>query len=138
MKFRSVICLGTVMLAISANVFGQTNFNVFWKNFKASVIKKDKNAVASLVKFPFSMPYGYKEIKTRTAFIKNYEKIFNGEADAAKCFPKVELIKDDAKTYSVYCGFKETPADTENAPIKYRFELTKTGWKFVGFDNINE
>jgi len=126
------------MLAASANVVGQTVFDAFWKNFKAAVVRKDRNAVAAFVKFPLSMPYGFKDVKTKAAFLKSYEQIFNGEADAAKCFPKAELNKDDAKTYSVYCGFKEAPDDLENTPIKYRFALTKTGWKLAGFDNINE
>ncbi|MDQ3375100.1 MAG: hypothetical protein M3521_14590 [Acidobacteriota bacterium] len=48
------------------------------------------------------------------------------------------MEKEDSKNYAVYCGFKETPNDTENTPIKYSFEFTKTGWKFAGLDNINE
>ena len=38
----------------------------------------------------------------------------------------------------IYCPFKETPDDRENAPIRFEFELTKSGWKFAGLDNINE
>lgn len=137
-KFRLTIYLGLILLATSINVAAQTNFDVFWKNFKTAVIKKDKTAVAALTKFPLYMPYGMKTVKTKADFLKRYDVIFNDEADAVKCFPTAEIIKNDAKNHSVYCGFKETPDDTENTPIKYRFELTKIGWKFAGFDNINE
>lgn len=137
MKFRAIF-LGFVLLSVSINAAAQTNFEMFWKSFKSAVIKSDKSAVAALTRFPFGMPAYQKTIRTKAQFLKKYDDIFNGEADAAKCFPKAEFIKDDAKTYSVYCGFKETPEDTENTPIKFYFELTKTGWKFAGLDNINE
>lgn len=138
MKFRLTILLILILLSASLNTAAQTDFATFWKNFKAAVVKADKNAVAALTRFPLSMPYGVKSVKAKTDFIKRYAEIFNGEADAAKCFPKAKAEKDDAKNYSVYCGFKETPNDTENTPIKYWFVLTKAGWKFAGLDNINE
>ena len=132
-----------VILLLSANSlnaesFRRTEIQIFWKNFKAAVEKGDKNALAAMTKFPLEMQYGVKSVKTKAEFIKRYKEIFSGEADAAKCFPKAALQKDDAKNYSVYCGFKETPNDTENTPIKYYFQLTETGWKFAGLDNINE
>ena len=40
--------------------------------------------------------------------------------------------------YEIYCPFKDTPNDWENAPICFLFESTKAGWRFVGLDNINE
>lgn len=138
MKFRLTIYLSLILLATSINVSAQTDFNVFWKSFKAAVVKADKTTVAALTKFPLSMPYGIKTVRTKADFLKRYKEIFNGEADAAKCFPKAKLIKDGTKNYIVYCGFKQMPDDMENMPIKYYFELTKTGWKFAGLDNINE
>lgn len=138
MKIRLTIYLSLILIATSVNVAAQTGFDDFWKSFKAAVVKGDKTTVSSLTKFPLSMPYGMKTVKTKADFLKRYQEIFKGEADAARCFPKAELIKDDAKNYSVYCGFKATPDDAENTPIRYLFELTKTGWKFAGLDNINE
>jgi hypothetical protein len=138
MKFRLTIPLSLILLTASVHVAAQTGFDDFWKNFKAAVVKGDKTAVAALTKFPLSMPYGMKTVRTKADFTKRYQEIFNGEADAAKCFPKAESVKDDAKNYSVYCGFKQTPNEKENKPIRYWFELTKTGWKFAGLDNINE
>jgi len=139
-KFGLAIFLYLVLSAISidATSHRQTDVQTFWKKFKAAVEKADKNAAAAMTKFPLSMPYGVKSVKTKADFLKRYKEIFNGEADAAKCFAKGKLVKEDSKNYAVYCGFKETPNDTENTPIKYSFELTKTGWKFSGLDNINE
>ena len=142
MKIKFVVtiflCLVSSAISIDATNHRQTDIQAFWKNFKAAIQKEDKNAVAALTKFSLSMPYGVKSVKTKADFLKRYKEIFNGEADAAKCFAKGKLEKEDSKTYAVYCGFKQTPNDTENTPIKYSFELTKTGWKFAGLDNINE
>lgn len=140
-KFSAAIFLLCVVFsAVSADAvnFKQTDVQTFWKTFKAAIAKNDKNALAEMTKFPLSMPYGAKSVKTRADFLKRYSEIFKGEADAAKCFPKAELEKENAKHYIVYCGFKATPNDAENKPIAYHFELTKTGWKFTGLDNINE
>ncbi len=134
----SFLCLVLSAISIDAASHRQTDVQAFWKNFKAAIEKGDKNAVAALTKFPLSMSYGVTSVKTKADFLKRYKEIFNGEANAAKCFPKANLEKEDSKNYAVYCGFKETPNDTENTPIKYSFEFTKTGWKFAGLDNINE
>jgi hypothetical protein len=70
--------------------------------------------------------------------LRRYGKIFKGEANAAQCFANAKPEKESDRRYDVYCPFKETPNDWENAPIHFEFELTKSGWKFVGLDNINE
>ena len=75
---------------------------------------------------------------TKADFLRRYDEIFNGEANAAQCFAKAQLQKESAGRYEIYCPFKDTPDDWENAPIRFVFELTKSGWKFAGLDNINE
>ena len=139
-KFLSAIFLCLVLSAASIATTNQcqTNVQTFWKNFKAAVVKGDKAAVAAMTKFPLNMPTFQKSVKTKADFLKRYNSIFNGEADAAKCFAKAKLENETSKRYAVYCGFKETPNDAENTPISYYFELTKNGWKFAGLDNINE
>jgi len=139
-KFLLPFFLCAVLSAVSTSATNsnQTDVQAFWQNFKAAVEKKDKNALAAMTKFPLSMSYGVKSVKTKVDFLKRYNEIFKGEADAAKCFPKAKLEKENARRYVVYCGFKETPEDFENTPIRYIFELTKNGWKFAGLDNINE
>lgn len=132
------LCLNLFAFSIEATSSTETGVQMFWKNFKAAIAKKDKTALAAMTKFPLEMPYGIESVKNKADFLKRYDKIFKGEADAAKCFPKGKLEKENARRYMVYCGFRRTPEDLENTPIRYIFELTRNGWRFTGFDNINE
>ena len=129
---------GILILLLFPNAFAQTDFSAFWQKFKSAVIAGDKAAVAEMTKFPVSMPYSVKAVKNKPEFLRRYDEIFKGEANAAQCFGSAEPRKEYAKRYEIYCPFKETPEDRENAPIRFIFELTKSGWKFVGLDNVNE
>ena len=91
-----------------------------------------------MTKFPLSMPYLVKAVKNKEDFLRRYNEIFKGEANAAQCFASAEPRKESARRYEIYCPFKDTPKDMENAPIRFEFELTNSGWKFAGLDNINE
>jgi hypothetical protein len=84
------------------------------------------------------MSYLEKPIKNKEDFLRRYNEIFKGEANAPQCFGSVKPQKESAKQYKVYCPFKETPDDWENVPICFNFEMTKDGWRFVGLDNVNE
>ena len=84
------------------------------------------------------MPAFQKAVKNRVDFLRRYNEIFRGEANAAQCFGSAEPQKESDRRCEIYCPFKETPDDRENAPIRFEFELTKSGWKFAGLDNINE
>jgi len=128
----------TIILLSFPNAFGESDFSAFWKTFKSAVAGGDKAAVAEMTKFPVSMSYGVKAVKNKQDFLRRYNEIFKGEANAAQCFAKVEPQKESAGRYEIYCPFKDTPNDMENAPIRFMFELTKGGWRFVGLDNINE
>lgn len=114
---------------------GDSSVEAFWTKFKAAVIKVDKEAVAQLSQFPLGMPYGVPAVKTKAQLIKRYRQVFNGEADAAKCFgearPKID--SDNRKRFTVGC--KNAAGDEV---IIYDFVLTKAGWKFKSLDNINE
>jgi hypothetical protein len=107
-------------------------FVTFWNNFKAAVIKRNKYAVAEMTQFPFQMPHLQQPIKTKAEFLKRYDAIFYGEADAEKCFETAKLTQN-----GVYCSFKNAPENAEK-PIYYYFEKTDAGYKFIGMDNINE
>ena len=120
------------------SVFAQSEFSAFWKGFKSAVIAGDKAKVAEMTKFPLSMPYEVKAVKNKESFLRRYDEIFKGEANAAQCFGKAEQHKESDRHYDIYCPFKDTPNDWENAPIRFIFELTKGGWRFVGLDNVNE
>ena len=142
MKIPHAIALVAGLIALPLSSFaqqkssGDKDFPVFWKKFESAVAGADKAAVAEMTKFPISIYES--SIKNRAEFLRRYDKIFNGEANAAKCFPSAEPQKETARRYAVYCPFKETPNDRENAPIRFIFEQTKGGWKFTGLDNINE
>jgi hypothetical protein len=127
---------GVLILLLLPNAFADTDFSAFWKSFRSAVIAGDKAKVAEMTKFPMSIDGS--GVKNRAEFLSRYGKIFNGEANAVKCFADAESQKETAQRYAVYCPFKQTPNDRENAPIRYIFELTKSGWKFTGLDNINE
>lgn len=129
---------GALILLAFPNAFAESDFSAFWKKFKSAVIAGDKAGVVEMTKFPVSMSYGVKAVKNKESFLRRYDEIFKGEANAAQCFAKAEPRKESAQRYEIYCPFKETPNDMENAPIRFLFELTKGGWKFTGLDNINE
>ena len=127
-----------LILLLVPNVFAQTDFSAFWKKFSSAVIAGEKATVAEMTKFPLSMPYGVKAVKDKDDFLRRYNEIFKGEANAMQCFRSAKPQKESARRYEIYCPFKESPDDKENAPIRFIFELTKSGWKFAGLDNINE
>ena len=129
---------GVLILLLFPNAFAQTDFSAFWKKFRSAVIAGDKATVAEMTKFPLSMPYLVKAVKNKEDFLRRYNEIFKGEANAAQCFGSAKAHKESDRRYEIYCPFKETPDDRENAPIRFEFELTKGGWKFAGLDNVNE
>ena len=136
---RAQLWLAGVWILLSfPTAFAESDFSSFWKTFKAAVIAGNKATVAEMTKFPLSMPYEVKAVKNKEEFSHRYGEIFKGEANAAQCFGKAEPHKQSDRQYDIYCPFKGTPNDWENAPIRFIFELTKGGWKFVGLDNINE
>lgn len=129
---------GVLILLSFPNAFAESDFSTFWREFKSAVVAGDKAKVAEMTKFPLSMPYEVKAVKNKESFLRRYDEIFEGEANAAQCFKSAEPHKESGRRYDIYCPFKETPNDLENAPIRFMFELTKGGWRFVGLDNINE
>ena len=129
---------GILLLFSLPSAFAQSDFSAFWQKFKSAVIAGDKATVAEMTKFPLSMSYMVKDVKNKREFLRRYDEIFEGEANAAQCFKSAEPHKESDRRYGIYCPFKDTPNDWENAPIRFIFELTKSGWRFVGLDNINE
>ena len=134
------MCLSWAILSGSVNA--QTNFDKFWIKFRSAVTRSDRATVASLTKFPFSLGYdprakgGEGFIKTKANFLRQYKYIFNSEVNAIKCF-KGSTPEKEGKNYSVACSFKQEPANAEK-PFIYTFTPTRLGWRFAGFENINE
>jgi hypothetical protein len=140
MKIR--IALLIFILAVSAfgapqgpNASGMT---AFWAKFKAAVTKSDKEAVFSMSQLPIEMGYAQPRIRTRAQFMKKYNYIFAGEVNATKCFETAKPQTDKGKTkeFFVTCPFAQNGGGDE--PFVYTFKLTRAGWRFVSFENINE
>jgi hypothetical protein len=129
---------GVLILLSFPNAFAASDFSAFWQKFKSAVIAGDKATIAEMTKFPLSMAYEVKAVKNKESFLRRYDEIFKGEANAAQCFKSAEPHKETDREYGIYCPFKDTPNDLENAPIRFIFELTKSGWKFTALDNVNE
>jgi hypothetical protein len=129
---------GILILLLLPKAVAQSDFSAFWDKFKSAIIAGDKAAVAEMTKFPLSMPYLQKAVKNKEDFLRRYNEIFKGEANAAQCFATGKPRKESARRYEIYCPFKDTPNDWENAPIRFIFELNKSGWKFTDLDNVNE
>lgn len=134
---RQTWLAGVLILSLFQNAFAESDFPAFWNKFKSAVIAGEKATVAEMTKFPLSMPYSIKSVKNKADLLRRYNEIFNGEANAGQCFRNTEPQKESGR-YEIYCPFKKTPNDKENAPIRFIFELTKSGWKFAGLDNVNE
>ena len=79
---------GMLILLSFPSAFAESDFSAFWQEFKSAVIAGDKAAVAEMTKFPLSMPYLQKTVKNKQDFLRRYDEIFEGEANAAQCFGK--------------------------------------------------
>jgi len=138
---KIVIASLMLTLAVSAPGSSQTSndsMNPFWEKFKTAVTKGDKEAVFAMSALPIEMEYQMPKIRTKAQFLKYYKHIFAGEANAAKCFQtaKPEVDTTNKKAFSVGCPFAQNSGGDE--PLVYTFKLTRNGWRFVGYDNINE
>lgn len=83
------LLFGVLILLLSVPTgSAQTDFSAFWKRFKSAVIAGDKAAVVEMIKFPVSMSYGVKAVKNKENFLRRYDEIFKGEANATcSCAP---------------------------------------------------
>jgi hypothetical protein len=119
----------------SAPLQSDPSIQTFWSKFKNAVTKGDKEAVASMSKFPVEMPYGFPKIRTKAQLIKRYRELFSVQANAVKCFagamPKVN--EQDKNQFTVGCKDK-----AGNEVVVYGFGKTAGVWKLIFLDNINE
>ena len=88
-----------------------------------------------MTQFPVEMSYGVARIRNRAEFRRRFREVFNRQTNAAQCFASAQPVRDssDPKQFSVAC-----PDAAGNEVVIYQFKQTKTGWKFVSLDNINE
>jgi hypothetical protein len=142
---RSIVCC--LLLSLAGSSLAVTGIKpalserrddalqVFWQKFKTAVIDGRRETVSSLSKFPVRMSYGIRSIKNQAEFRRRYREVFNAQSDAARCFARKEPEVDAANRgrFEVAC-----PNEAGDEVVIYKFELTKTGWKFVALDNLNE
>ena len=122
-------------LSLVVLLTGAESFDSFWQTFKTAVSKRDVDTIARLAKFPIGMSYGIPSIKNKVQLNKRYRQLFSEQSDAAACFNKAKPEMDTAnpKHFSVAC-----PDAAGNEVVIYHFEQTRTGWKLISLDNINE
>ncbi len=76
------------------------SFVSFWRKFKTSLAKGDKEEIAAMTNLPFS--HQSKQL-SKTDFLKAYVSIFGPET--RKCFRNAKPVKDEGRdTFSVFCG----------------------------------
>lgn len=125
----------TLLLITVLLVNGYDARDTFWQQFKTAVANKNVEAIATLSRFPIGMSYGIASVKTKADLRRRYRRVFTEQSDAAACFSKAkpEADPDNAKHFTVAC-----PDAAGNEVVIYHFNLTRTGWKFTGMDNLNE
>lgn len=136
--FVFILLVGSVAGGAATPTSADTPMTAFWEKFKAAVTKGDKQAVFAMSQLPIEMGYGQSSIRTHAQFIKKYNYIFAGEVNAVKCFEtaKPQVDKGKTKEFFVTCPFAQNGGGDE--PFVYTFKLTRIGWRFVSFENINE
>jgi hypothetical protein len=111
----ALIVLLTLQSAGHAEVKPDTrSFAEFWTQFKAAVLKEDKEAIAGMAKFPF----GGDQL-TEVNFVKKCGEMFS--AKVRRCFRDAKPVKEDKReSYSVFCG-----------ESIFVFEKGKDGYQFT-------
>ena len=94
--------------------FADASFDAFFVKFKASVVKRDKAAVASMTKLPYLLDT--KQLN-KEQFIAKYDQFF--PKATVKCFAKAKAIADQG-SYLVFCG-----------DDIYYFNKEKGTWQFT-------
>ena len=76
------------------------SFAPFWAQFKTAVANNNKEAIATMTKFPFDY---YAKQLTKADFMKECDAIFSDKVQ--RCFRNAKPVKaDDRDSYSVFCG----------------------------------
>lgn len=143
---KQAIVFGLLILTFAAVAFNTNDvrgvsqseaaIEEFWAKFRDAVSKGNKTAVASLSKFPISMPYGMPAVKNKTQLIRRYRDVFNHDgSSASECFTTAKPVMDPARRNEFTVGCKNTAGDEV---IIYAFRRTAAGWRFARLDNINE
>lgn len=120
MKLVIATALTLLVAMTSSNGAGDKedakSFAPFWAQFKTAVAGKNKEAIASMTKFPF---VNGGDILKKADFMKKWDAIFS--AKVQRCFRDAKPVKaDDRDSYSVFCG-----------QIIFVFEKGSDGYQFT-------
>lgn len=144
MKRLIVVALIVLVLAGSASSENEmqhvaprdAGVEQFWEKFRDAVAKGNKTAVATMSKFPISMPYGMASVRNKSQLLRRYRDVFNHDgSSASECFSTAKPVIDPARPNYFTVGCKNLAGDEV---IIYTFRRTAAGWKFLHLDNINE
>lgn len=100
-RLIQIATLLTILTCSFLSIQAQTTdpeFNSFWKSFKATIAKNDKQAVADVTKLPFL--YDSKE-RDREGFLKIYPQLFTPKI--RRCIARAKPLKEQ-DNYDVFCG----------------------------------
>ena len=76
------------------------SFAPFWAQFKTAVANNNKEAIATMTKFPFDY---YAKQLTKADFMKECDAIFSDKVQ--RCFRNAKPVKAEGReSYSVFCG----------------------------------
>jgi hypothetical protein len=136
MKRRALCLSAVVFVSFFVALAGQkqasskahADAEVFWSKFQSAVAKNESEAVAEMTKFPLSMPYGVRSVRSKLELKKRYAKIF--DAETHKCFAaaKPQWEEGTNSRFSINCG----------EAMMYWFEKTNGRFLFAAVDNVNE
>jgi hypothetical protein len=129
---------GVLILLSFPNAFAESDFSTFWREIKSAIIAGDKSKVAEMTKFPLSMPYLIKAVKNKEDFLAPLQRNFQRRGRCRQCFASGNRKRNLREAMQSIVPSRTLQTTGENAPIRFIFELTKSGWRFAGLDNVNE
>ena len=143
---RQLIVVGVLVLMLAGSATSGNGLQTaaprgagieqFWEKFRDAVSKGNKAAVATMSRFPISMPYGMGSVRNKSQLSRRYRDVFNHDgSSASECFRTAKPVIDPARPNYFTVGCKNLAGDEV---IIYTFRKTAAGWKFVHLDNINE
>lgn len=96
---RTLIALFALITLLSPAAFAKdAEFDAFWTKFKAALQKNDKEAIASMTRFPYT---SYDKTLGKKEFIAYCGKIFGKKT--RDCLIKQTPVKDKT-SYFAFCG----------------------------------
>ena len=135
------LILATIFLVLGIGLFGVADvpaqptpkrlsalpakFQTFYTNFRNAVIRRDKQAVAAMTKFPFGYGWdaGDEGTYSRRQFLAKFDSIF----------PRSKRLFRQKNPRAFYGDGNSFDLTDESDASHYGFERTATGYKLTSF-----